>query len=168
MVVQCSCELTVLNPDPKMSYVIVTILVISILTLHTNTLYAILDSSTGIRLIQLNDNDSSVSSDSSNAPSLHSYRSDNTTANTNTNNSTSTNNNPPSEESKSSKLNGGGGLDRSTHDINSNKKNDHDHNDVTVRDDSGNDNHQKHNKHNEHALKNKNKQKLKVGDIPFP
>ena len=152
-----------------MTYVIVIILVISILTLHVNTLYAIPDSGTGIHLIQFNANDNSLSSDPSNAPSvLHLSQSNNTNTNTNINNSTSTNNKPPSEESKPSNHHGGGGIDRSTHDFNSNKKNDHDHNDITVRDDNGNNNHQKHNKHNEHTLKSKNKQKLKVGDIPFP
>jgi hypothetical protein len=162
-----------------MTCVIVTFLVISILTLHMNTLYAIPGSSTSIHLVQLNANGNGATSGSSDAPSVlrlsqsnNTNTNINTNANTNINTNTETNdniNNPTSKESEPSDLIDGGGLRTSTDDTSSNNKHDRNHNDVTVHDDSNkNDNLQGHNKHKEHGIEGNNRYKLKVGDIPFP
>jgi hypothetical protein len=163
--VQSSCEL--MNLNPEMTCVIVTFLVIPILTLHMNTLYAIPGSSTSIHLVQLNANGNGATSGSSDAPSvLRLSQSNNTNTNTDTNDNT---NNPPSKESEPSDLIDGGVLHTSTDDTSSNNKHDRNHNDVTVHDDSNkNDNLQGHNKHKEHGIEGNNRYKLKVGDIPFP
>jgi hypothetical protein len=162
-----------------MTCVIVTFLVISILTLHMNTLYAIPGSSTSIHLVQLNANGNGATSGSSDAPSVlrlsqsnNTNTNINTNANTNINTNTETNdniNNPTSKESEPSDLIDGGGLRTSTDDTSSNNKHDRNHNDITVHDDSNkNDNLQGHNKHKEHGIEGNNRYKLKVGDIPFP
>ncbi|SRR5581483_3211018 len=125
------------------------------------------DSNTSIHFVQLNANDYGATSASSNAPSvLHLSQSNNTDTNTNTNDNT---NNPSSKESEPSDLTDGEGVGISTDDHSSINKHDRNHNDVTVHGDSNsNDNHQGLNKHKEHGLEDKNKYKLKVGDIPFP
>jgi hypothetical protein len=152
----------VINPKLKLTYIIVIILAASVLSLHTNTLYAMQGNSSK----QSATGNNHASSETPSALHLLPYN--------DTNNNSS--NNPPSKVSLGSSNPGeGGGSDTSTHD-GSDSRIDHKHDHIDDSDgvDSNSDSNSNGNSHNHnishksHNHENKSKHRLKVGDIPFP
>lgn len=150
-----------INPKLKLTYIIVIILAASVLSLHTNTFYAMQETYTGNSSKQSATGNNHASSETPSALHLLPYN--------------DTNNKFTIISLGSSNPGDGGGSDTSTHD-GSDSRIDHKHDHIDDSDgvdsnsnSNSNGNSHNHNiSHKSHNHENKSKHRLKVGDIPFP